>query len=40
MIEPGRAAEIGMLMHMGPLIVLPKPVRRLDLVNVLSLVSE
>ena len=40
MIEPGRASEIGTLMDMGPLIVLPKPVRRLDLVNVISLISE
>ena len=40
MIEPGRSAEIGTLMDLGPLIVLPKPVRRPDLVNVIALISE
>lgn len=40
LVDPGRVAEIGELLDLGPLIVLQKPARRADLANVLSLISE
>lgn len=40
MIDSDRASEISSLMDVGPLIVLQKPVRKQDLANVITLISN